>query len=384
MAEEKNISPHSTKTYRYYSIGPSRNQFSTSFHQKGILYIGNNTHHIALLEQLREIVRTTADPETALNNLKQSNPFTDVFPNVIIVEDGFGIGAIKKLSHYLNSHRVLCQITFVVAATHSSATLPELKKNAVTDEVLLFNELHPLQLQKKLEFLGRMKKGILQKKAAGRLEAEAEYCDRRCRNKRMVDIIVSSVALVILSPLFLLIALAIKLESRGPILYISPRAGRGYQIFNFLKFRTMYKGADLHRKDFLHLNKYDSKPGPGPLFFKFNNDPRITRVGHLLRKTSLDEIPQLFNVLKGDMSLVGNRPLPLYEAVNLTTDEWAERWLAPAGMISLWHVRKMNQHGLSAEERIATDIDYARNHNFLTDLLILLKTPLVLLHKGNA
>ncbi len=120
-------------------------------------------------------------------------------------------------------------------------------------------------------------------------------------------------------PWFLLIALAIKLESSGPVFYISKRAGRGYRIFNFLKFRTMDHGADQKIMELTHLNQYNPN-SRGPVFFKINNDPRITRIGSLLRNTSLDELPQLINVFLGHMSLVGNRPLPLYEAATLTTD----------------------------------------------------------------
>ena len=112
-------------------------------------------------------------------------------------------------------------------------------------------------------------------------------------------------ALFLLSPLFLLIALAIRIESKGPIFYISKRAGRGYKIFDFFKFRTMFTGADLRIQEFSHLNQYAvSAKVKGPSFFKFNNDPRITKVGTFLRNTSLDELPQLMNVLLGDMSLV--------------------------------------------------------------------------------
>ncbi len=131
-------------------------------------------------------------------------------------------------------------------------------------------------------------------------------------------------------PVFLIIALAIRIESEGNIFYVSKRAGMGYRIFNFYKFRTMFPGADKRRTEFGHLNQYAESEEVH--FFKLKNDPRITRVGRFLRNTSLDELPQLINVLLGDMSLVGNRPLPLYEAANLTTDNFAKRFLAPAGI----------------------------------------------------
>jgi lipopolysaccharide/colanic/teichoic acid biosynthesis glycosyltransferase len=140
--------------------------------------------------------------------------------------------------------------------------------------------------------------------------------------KRFLDIIVSLVLLVVLSPIFLLIAIAIKLESRGSIFYNSYRAGQGFRVFKFFKFRTMRVDADILLDELAAHNQYNSEYNA--TFFKLENDPRVTYVGSFLRKSSLDELPQLLNVLKGDMSLVGNRPLPLYEAVKLTTDNYVD------------------------------------------------------------
>src|SRR5437764_11787437 len=150
--------------------------------------------------------------------------------------------------------------------------------------------------------------------------------------------IISSVLLILLAPVFLLIALAIKIESRGPVFYNSKRAGKGYKIFRFHKFRTMEVNADKKIEMLHHLNQYEAEAN-GAKFFKISNDPRITKVGKFLRNTSLDELPQLINVLKGDMSLVGNRPLPLYEAATLTTNEFVERFMAPAGITGLWQIK---------------------------------------------
>jgi lipopolysaccharide/colanic/teichoic acid biosynthesis glycosyltransferase len=200
--------------------------------------------------------------------------------------------------------------------------------------------------------------------------------------KRMFDIFVSGTLLLLLSPLMALIALAIRLESRGPIFYIAKRAGRGYQVFDFFKFRSMRVDADQQIASLSHLNQYDASSGK-PVFFKLNNDPRVTRVGNFLRNTSLDELPQLFNVFIGDMSLVGNRPLPLYEAATLTTDEWATRFLAPAGITGLWQIKKRGKAEMSVEERIQLDIDYANKHGFLFDLYIMALTPAALVQKSN-
>lgn len=194
--------------------------------------------------------------------------------------------------------------------------------------------------------------------------------------KRTFDIVVSGTLLFLLSPLLVMIALLVRLESKGPIFYISKRAGNGYKIFNFYKFRSMRQGADKDLKTLSHLNQYGDS-----LFFKIQNDPRITRCGSFLRNTSLDELPQLINVLLGDMSLVGNRPLPLYEAEKLTKDNIAWRFLAPAGITGLWQVTKRGRENMSEEERIQLDMEYAMRNSFFYDLRILLSTIPALLQK---
>jgi lipopolysaccharide/colanic/teichoic acid biosynthesis glycosyltransferase len=143
----------------------------------------------------------------------------------------------------------------------------------------------------------------------------------------------------------------------------------------------MKAGAETEMEKLQHLNIYGTNsPIPdSSLFFKAKNDPRATRLGSFLRKTSLDEFPQLFNVLKGDMSIVGNRPLPLYEAERLTQDQWAMRFAAPAGITGLWQIKKNKQ--LSEKKRVEMDIAYAKENSFLSDLKIILKTPLVLFQK---
>lgn len=192
-------------------------------------------------------------------------------------------------------------------------------------------------------------------------------------SKRLFDVIAASFGLLLAAPLFLLIGIAIKLESRGPIFYRSKRAGAGYHIFDFLKFRSMYPDADKRLKEFADRNQYGTGDGQ-TIFVKFANDPRITRVGRFIRKYSIDELPQLWNILRGDMSVVGNRPLPLYEAEQLTSDEWCARFLAPAGLTGLWQVTKRGKMEMSVEERIALDIAYSENYNVWTDFMLILKT----------
>jgi lipopolysaccharide/colanic/teichoic acid biosynthesis glycosyltransferase len=197
--------------------------------------------------------------------------------------------------------------------------------------------------------------------------------------KRTFDVIVSGTALLFLSPLLLVIALLVKLDSAGSIFYVSKRAGSGYRIFDFYKFRTMKIGADSELSKMAHLNQYSDQKGT--VFFKFKNDPRVTKFGQFLRDTSLDELPQLFNVLLGDMSLVGNRPLPLYEAKQLTKDQIAWRFLAPAGITGLWQITKRGKENMSEDERIKLDMEYAVKNSFVFDISILLSTFPAMLQK---
>ena len=239
--------------------------------------------------------------------------------------------------------------------------------------------------------------------------------------KRIFDITFSSAALLCLSPLLILTVIAIRWESRGPIIYKSKRVGSNYDIFDFLKFRSMYMDADKRLKEFLALNQYreeqtkdqtdsrsvaetnsstllvaddfitteqellqNRRTQQKNAFVKFENDPRITKVGGFIRKYSIDELPQLINILKGDMSIVGNRPLPLYEAELLTTDEYIERFMAPAGLTGLWQVEKRGDQGaLSAEERKQLDIKYARDFSFGTDINIICRTFTAFVQKEN-
>lgn len=243
--------------------------------------------------------------------------------------------------------------------------------------------------------------------------------------KRTFDIFFSGMAILCLSPLLIFTALAIRIESKGPIIYKSKRVGSNYQIFDFLKFRSMYTDADKHLKDFNALNQYQQEDediwGEEPeaevneeideeeillisddfviseedyinkkskeksnAFVKLENDPRITKIGRIIRKYSIDELPQLINILKGDMSIVGNRPLPLYEAELLTSDEHIDRFMGPAGLTGLWQVEKRDEAGkLSAEERKQLDITYAKTFSFWLDIKIILKTVTAFIQKEN-
>jgi lipopolysaccharide/colanic/teichoic acid biosynthesis glycosyltransferase len=258
-----------------------------------------------------------------------------------------------------------------------------------------------------------------------------------------LDIFFSLLAIIILSPVFILTAIAIRLESKGPVIFKSKRVGTNYTIFDFLKFRSMYEDAEQRLKDVAKEegNQYaEKKEEPeeehvitAPLgdeaemmmmdmgmesdmmisddevmlvgddyvvaesdyakekkeeidnaFVKIENDPRITKVGKFIRKYSIDELPQLFNILKGDMSIVGNRPLPLYEAEKLTADKSIDRFMAPAGLTGLWQVEERGKGGMmSAEERKQLDIEYGRNYSFKMDMQIIFRTLTGFVQKEN-
>ena len=260
--------------------------------------------------------------------------------------------------------------------------------------------------------------------------------------KRVFDIVFSLLGIIVLSPVFIITAIAIKLESNGPVLFKSKRVGTNYTIFDFLKFRSMYANADKQLKELSKSqNQYINHPDESPkiptlsigseealenglvddnmgaemlisddevmlvgddfvvsegdfnkkkneeiqnAFVKIENDPRVTKVGAFIRKYSIDELPQLFNILRGDMSIVGNRPLPLYEAERLTADDCIDRFMAPAGLTGLWQVEERGKGGdMSAEERKQLDIRYGQTYNFSLDMKIIFRTLTAFVQKEN-
>ncbi|MBO6605707.1 sugar transferase [Psychroserpens sp.] len=254
-------------------------------------------------------------------------------------------------------------------------------------------------------------------------------------SKRIFDIVTASMALIILSPILILTMLAIRLESKGKVYYIAKRVGR--KTFDFYKLRSMRNGADKLLKelaetknqynnneevsssiemtvkcprcsalpigeycsplnyegiekicDYMYHEQRRSIQNYSSSFIKIVDDPRITRIGKFIRNTSIDELPQLINVIKGDMSLVGNRPLPVYEAELLTQDQMSKRFLAPAGITGLWQVELRGKGGdLSEEDRMNLDNAYAdhfigNNYSFWFDLKLLLRTVPALFQKS--
>lgn len=199
--------------------------------------------------------------------------------------------------------------------------------------------------------------------------------------KRIFDIFISLVYIIILSPIFLLFALLVKLTSPGPIFYSGIRVGHYGKTFHFFKFRTMVIDADtIFHDDYIkRITKNEFGVERGAVFFKLQNDPRVTKFGRFLRKYSLDELPQLFNVLKGDMSIVGPRPPMIYEYEKFK-DFQMKRLTVKPGMTGLWQVSGRSQ--TSFDEMIKLDLKYIDHQSFLLDIKIIFKTiPAVLFSK---
>jgi lipopolysaccharide/colanic/teichoic acid biosynthesis glycosyltransferase len=356
-----------------------------SLNRLGFYYIGNQENNI---EKLVRVFKRGFASEGLENSKAELYRFVcqerNAVPEIIFCESRFGFSAIKSFCNFLKEHELLASVPFVLDATGlSEKELNLYRKHRLLDEIIFIGEYEEKSLYNKGEFLKKIKSGVGGLNIQGDNQHYAWGTVLSNILKRAFDILVSSLFLLIAGPIMLLIALAIRIESKGPVFYVAKRAGKGYKIFNFYKFRTMFVGADEKIAEFLHLNQYDSISGEGPVFFKISNDPRITKVGSFLRNTSMDELPQLFNVLLGNMSLVGNRPLPLYEAETLTTDDWARRFMAPAGITGLWQIKKRGREDMSVEERINLDIDYANKSNFAYDLWIMANTPSALFQKTN-
>jgi exopolysaccharide biosynthesis polyprenyl glycosylphosphotransferase len=183
--------------------------------------------------------------------------------------------------------------------------------------------------------------------------------------KRALDVVFSSMALILLFPLLLLISIAIKLDSPGPVFYISDRVGKKGRVFPCIKFRTMVSDAEMRRSDLMHMNERDG------VLFKITDDPRITRIGRFLRKHSLDELPQFFNVLHGDMSVVGPRPLPAMDVLGSILAYHRVLAVTP-GVTGLWQVQ--GRQDPSSDSYISLNVIYIENWSIWLDIQIILRT----------
>jgi lipopolysaccharide/colanic/teichoic acid biosynthesis glycosyltransferase len=375
------------KAFIRYKIRAKEVSASPTIIHSGFYYIGKNPVIIERLVKLFKRGYASDSIDNARVELRRSiEQEKSTLPEVIFCESSFDFSAVKSFVQFLNTNRAFAVVPFIMDSSNlCDMEMGLYKKHMLADDIMQIGEAEENALLGKVRFLNKVKSKALEMKNSLKEDEALIVTTVNIHSllKRSFDILVSLTALLLLSPVFILIALAIRIESKGPIFYISKRAGRGYKIFDFYKFRTMFAGADTRIQELSHLNQYTESEAKGPSFFKINNDPRVTKAGIFLRNSSLDELPQLLNVLLGDMSLVGNRPLPLYEAATLTTDQWAQRFLAPAGITGLWQIKKRGHEDMSVEERINLDIDYANNYNFIYDLWIMANTPSALIQKSS-
>ena len=371
-----------------------------------LVYVGVNNETINHYSKLSDGVfcatPNSAKASNLIDSIKSKDDIAVLFERQNIQKDLLDIAYLRKKYPSVYMVLVTSELTKeeslkYLKAGINNTIIPQAQKESITD---LYKYI---LIRSESKSKGRYKKEKKQSVNSFRLPLW----------KRVFDIIFSLVALLFLSPLLLVTACAIAVESKGKIIYKSKRVGSNYQVFDFLKFRSMYSDADKKLKELNELNQYQSEQDTIELlpdqaqedtvediilvsddfviseqeylvqktvekknsFVKLEHDPRITKVGRFIRKYSIDELPQLINILKGDMSIVGNRPLPLYEAELLTSDEYIDRFMAPSGLTGLWQVEKRGESGkLSAEERKQLDIIYAKNFCFWLDVKIILKT----------
>lgn len=386
-----------------------------------ILYIGNNPEAISAFDTFKSDFACNHVPNglKAVEYLKQSDK-----PDAIVCEarlQGMNGIAVGKLIKGIDN---LYKVPFILFLFEKDDKFVDkaFAARKIVDDVYRFPfDLHRLYIR--ISFIIKFYNFV-------KTDAKPETVYRDYKMpivKRIFDIVTSLVAIILLSPVLLFAALAIRFESKGAVVYKSKRVGANYNIFDFLKFRSMYVGADKHLKNLKHLNQYlgdddsyelkfdcpkcaklpegqscspvlyisgnkiceyyyieQKRKHDSAAFIKIIDDPRVTKIGNFIRNTSIDELPQLFNVLKGDMSIVGNRPLPLYEAELLTSDDWSERFLGPAGITGLWQVELRGRKGvMSNDERKSLDNEYAKTYSFWGDIKLIFRTIPALLQKEN-
>ena len=399
----------------------------------GIVYLGNNPQTEERLKyipgRLVQLTKNYKDAASACAPHVRNEHFIVFFEKNVRTEDITAITYLRKK----------CPNTYIILLTDQLSNEERLiyQRCGINDTLSLSASV--TELNKKIQFIsdreGIMFDDQVSKKHILRFKIPVW--------KRAFDIIFSSLAIIILSPVFIITAIAIKLESPGPVLFKSKRVGTNYTIFDFLKFRSMYSDAEKRLREVSktagnqYAEKEEEEDGKATItaplgdeaemammtmgmesdmmisdeevmlvgddfvvaesdfskqkeedinnaFVKIENDPRVTKVGRFIRKYSIDELPQLFNILKGDMSIVGNRPLPLYEAEKLTVDSSIDRFMAPAGLTGLWQVEERGKGGLmSAEERKQLDITYGQTYNFMLDMKIIFRTLTAFVQKEN-
>lgn len=396
----------------------------------GVVYLGSNPKTEERLRyipgRLVQYTRNYKDAASACSTHVRNEHF------IVFYEQGeqdADINAINYLKKK-NKHIYIILLTKELTAENRSVY----QKSGINDT--LDSNASITELNKKIQFISDRENMLFD-------DQQPKYRMLRFKIplwKRVFDVFFAIIVLILTSPIFILTAIAIRLESKGPVIFKSKRVGANYTIFNFLKFRSMYQDAEERLKEvakeagnqYAEMNKKTERPSMpmtnmsmggnmmigddtdmmiaddevmlvgddfvisetdyskekkeeiNNAFVKIENDPRVTKVGKFIRKFSIDELPQLFNILKGDMSVVGNRPLPLYEAEKLTIDTSIDRFMAPAGLTGLWQVEERGKGGMmSAEERKQLDIKYGQTYNFWLDMKILFRTFFAFVQKEN-
>jgi len=383
-----------------------------------ILYIGNSAENLELLNKASIIALQQAENTLKAENILRS----EENPDAIICEMPIPGGDGFQMFDWVRERPKFNEVPFMLVVPEFKEELFKKAFNQRVDDFFVTPLQSAESLASRIDFLCQYRK----KTVADNIEIPREIPYKMPVTKRIFDVLVSFFALLFLSPILLIIVLAIRLESKGKVYYISKRVGR--KPFDFYKLRSMRTGSDAELSKLAKdKNQYNtaakqaeidfSLPCPkcselsegqtcSPIlhirnhnicdywynvqkkevaksksaFIKIVDDPRITKVGKFIRNTSIDELPQLINVLKGDMSIVGNRPLPVYEAELLTKDAMSKRFLAPAGITGLWQVELRGRGGdMSEEERMRLDNEYAdhfagNNYSFFYDLKLILRT----------
>ncbi|HQD08941.1 MAG TPA: sugar transferase, partial [Flavihumibacter sp.] len=342
MATLTATATHTTGNFRRYAVTREMETAPVAkIITREFFYVGTNSRSINNLVNLFDGGYATESIQKALNIIRRIEQQQKTAPAVFIIENTVSLNAVAELVGYLRSKEEFHLVPVLMdRMTGDTTNQDPATLQRYYDDVIDTRKVDSKLIQR-INFLGKVKmKSRLKAKEKLDLLEQLRQKSTLAFGRRLFDIVVSMFAIIFTLPLMALIAIAIKLESKGPVFYISKRAGRGYRVFDFIKFRTMRCDADKQVDQLKHLNSF----GQQKVFFKVVNDPRTTRIGKWLRNTSLDELPQFFNVLKGDMSIVGNRPLPLYEASMLTTDDWSLRFMAPSGITGLWQIRKKDRH----------------------------------------
>jgi lipopolysaccharide/colanic/teichoic acid biosynthesis glycosyltransferase len=298
--------------------------------------------------------------------LREQSLYT--LPDVILLEVDEAQECFEIVNK-MKDHPIFKGLVVILLATSSAPNIRSLAMQAKVND-LYVGPIPIVDLRERIKFLVKFK--LIKPQLTDLSKVDLTY--KTPAMKRIFDVLTSCLVLILLSPLLAIVAILVKMDSKGPAFFKSKRVGAGYRIFDFYKFRSMRVGASTELSELSALNQYGKLESGVSTFSKLKDDPRTTRFGRFIRKFSIDELPQLFNVLKGDMSLVGNRPLPLYEAEMLTSNEWAMRFLGPAGLTGLWQVSRRGRADMSERERKKLDNFYAKNTSFWLDLKILMST----------